>query len=128
MTGKWPLILSLVMLGIMMWSSFVWRRKFLESEKDSQRHSVRVSQLEIANYKQKEELRAFKQDAHSLKAEIGRLKNYVRVLERSRQKTDDRQIHYGKIYGVPDQPAKSPRLGVVEFDSKAGRWTITYPD
>nr|DAF93612.1 MAG TPA: hypothetical protein [Myoviridae sp. ctshb19] len=128
MNGNWPLILVLLMLGVMMWSSFVWRRKFLEAEKESQRHSVRVSQLEVANYKQQEILREMKQDAHSRKAENRRLKDYVRVLERSRVKTDDRQVWYGKIYGVPNQPAKSPRLGVVEFDSKAGRWTITYPD
>jgi len=136
MNGQWPVIILLVALGIMVWSSFVWRRKFLEAEKEGHKYSVRVSQLEIANHKQQETLRGFKQNAYSLKAENMRLKDYVRVLESSRAKPDATRIQYGKIrneWDIPKprkepKPTVAPRLGVVEFDSKAGRWTITYPD
>jgi len=125
MNADWPLILTLVMLGVMMWSSFVWRRKFMRVSNEADGLRTDLAHVRGNWHRLKNEVDEFKQSNREFKAQNILLRQYVRTLEGSRVKTDDRLDHKAGIYGVPDQPCDGPHLGMVTFDIKSGRWHIT---
>ena len=127
MKAQAPVIILLLALAIMMWSAFVWRRKFHEAEKESTRYSIRVTELEIDNHKLNQQLVKSRRDTQATISENRRLRDHILKTEGGAeiQKLSHRvkeSLQVGKRYA--DWPL---RLGVVEFDPKTGKWSVTYP-